>query len=452
MSGKFTFTSKVNMLKSSHNNNAKEKNVKYGLAVIGSGPAGHTAAFEAAKRGIKTCLIEKDMEHIGGVCLNEGCIPLKGYLHYSEHEKDFLAIKGKVAQKIKLLREGLKSRLKAAGIELIEAEAAFEDEEALIAGKNRIKAEKILIACGSAQKRLFPNSPSVHSSDKVFEMGRVPGKVLIIGGGVVGCEYASFFSNIGVAVDVVEAADTILAGFDPEAVRVLGREFKKKKIALFEKSVVKSVGNQSVIIGMPSGEIEKDYDMIFEATGRVPAAARLKTAKAGITLSSKGFIETDKNMMTSNPRVYAAGDCVDSPMLAYTASLEAETAVSHIAGEKTAAIDYSSVPMITFSSPQIGSCGSAAGAEMKEYKYFFKAVGKAVVESNDAGFIKILADKKTGVISHITAAGGNIAELMNEAALIIKNKMTVKKVISSVHIHPSYGEIITEALKNGEKI
>jgi len=427
----------------------------FDLAIIGSGPAGYTAALEAAKHRLKTALVEKDPAMLGGVCLNEGCIPLKGLLYYSIHEKDYFKIKDDVMKRARQIQAGLKSRLEMHKIEIINAEARFVSSTELEAGDRKIRAKYYIVATGSSAKRIF-DRPNVFSSEKIFSLDAVPQKALIIGGGVIGCEYASFLKNVGVEVTVVEVMDTILFGEDEEAVRTISREFKKKGIRLLEKSKVKEITNDNtVILKTPDSEINEKFDMIFEATGRKPNTEIIGLGKAGVKLTKNKFVEVNASMQTNVPNIYAAGDCIETPMLAYTAYKEAETAVSHIAEGKAGNIDYAVIPKLVFSMPQLGSIGISEktakekNMDCKIYKYFFKAIGKAAVEGKDSGFIKIMTDKATGVIFGASAVGEEIADMMNELSVIVKNKMTVQQVVDAVHIHPSYSEIITEALNYG---
>ena len=424
----------------------------FDLCIIGGGPAGYTAGLEAVKRKLKTCIIEKTPGTLGGTCLNEGCIPLKGLLHYSEHEKDYFKIIDTVAAKVKTIRDGLRARLKASGIEMIDGTASFVSAEKVTVSGREISAKKFLIACGSVPKKIFPDK-NVHTSEKIFSLENKPETALIIGGGVIGCEYASFLNNIGVTVDIAEVMPSLIPGEDADVIRALEREFKKKKINLHTSSKVKQTGEECVI-ETPGGEVRKKYALVIEATGRKAAVEGLNLQGAGVKLTAKGFIETDNKMRTSAANIYAAGDCIETPMLAYTAYKEAETAVKAISGEETHPIDYDAMPKLVFSIPQAGSIGLSeeaakkAGLNIKAKKYFFKAIGKAVVESNDAGFLKLLIDD-AGVITGAAACGGSITELMNELSVIVKNRLTVKQIEETTHIHPSYGEIIVETLLYG---
>ncbi len=431
----------------------KEKQMsQYDIAIIGSGPAGYTAAFEAVKNDLKTALIERDMNNIGGVCLNEGCIPLKGLLHFSAHIKDYGAIKETVGKKVDAIRSGLASRLKN-GIDLIEGSARFVSKDEIETCGRIINSKYFMICTGSSPKRLF-DLPNVYTSEKIFSIDKPPKKVLLIGGGVIGCEYASFFNNIGTDVTIVEILDSILFGEDDEAVRALAREFRKKKITVHDKSRVADIGaDGTVTVRKEDGDITDKFDLIFETAGRAPNTGGLGLENAGVRVNGKGFIEVNDAMQTGAPNIYAAGDCIDTPMLAYTAYAEAEAAVNHIVNKTARPVNYAGMPKLVFSSPQAGSIGisektaGGSGGRYHIYKYFFKAIGKAAVEGKDSGFIKLIAEND--FIIGASAVGEEIADIMNELSIIINNKIQIDDVRRCMHIHPSYSEIIIDALKYG---
>jgi dihydrolipoamide dehydrogenase len=429
---------------------------EYDLVIIGSGPAGYTAAFEARKFDMKTAIVERDPGRLGGVCLSEGCIPLKGLLYHSHSGGEYTAIRDMVMRRVEQIRSGLSSRLRGQGIEIIQGEAAFLSREEVSVNGDTIKAKHFLIASGSSPKKIF-DYPNVNTSEKIFSLEKVPASVLIIGGGVVGCEYASFLGNIGAQVDVVEALDSPLFGEDEEAVRVMVREFKKKKINVFAKSGISGIGPGNEVSFQSEKQVRKAYDMIFEATGRRPNTARMGLDKAGVKMTDRGFISVNESMQTSAENIYAAGDCIDTPMLAYTAYKEAETAVRHCATGETGKIDYEAMPRLVFSIPQIGGVGCSENKAREKnisyrtYKYFFKALGKAVMEGRDAGFLKLFADAGSETIIGAAAVGDDISDIVNQLALIVAARIKISEIRECMFVHPSYSEIILEALQYGKQ-
>jgi dihydrolipoamide dehydrogenase len=429
---------------------------EYEFVIIGSGPAGYTAAFEAKKFKLSAAIVERDPGRLGGVCLSEGCIPLKGLLYHSHSAGDYKAIRDLVMKRVEQIRSGLSSRLRGQGIDIIKGEAVFLSRDELSVDGDIIKAKHFLIASGSSPKKIF-NYPNVHTSEKIFNLDTVPGRVLIIGGGVVGCEYASFLGNIGAQVDIVEALDSPLFGEDEEAVRVMIREFRKKSINVFAKSKIMGISPGNEVSIQSEKEMKKTYDMIFEATGRKPNTDRMGLDAAGVKLTEKGFISVNESMQTSAGTIYAAGDCIETPMLAYTAYKEAESAVRHCATGKTEKIDYEVMPRLVFSIPQIGGVGCSekkAGERninYKIYKCFFKALGKAVMEGRDTGFVKLVADAESDTIIGAAAAGDDISDIMNQLALIVKTKIKISEIRECMFVHPSYSEIILEAIQYGKQ-
>lgn len=428
----------------------------YDIVIIGSGPAGYTAAFEAVKHKMKTAIIERDLARLGGVCLGEGCIPLKGLLKFSESVKDYASIRDTVMGRVEQIRSGLASRLRSQGIDVIKGSAQFVSRCEIMVDGEPVSAENFIIAAGSSPKKLF-DQPGVRTSEIIFSLEKAPGSVLIIGGGVVGCEYASFLNNIGVKVDIVEVMDSLLFGEDEESVRVLAREFRKRGIQVFAKTKIAAIGGDGEAVMEGDKEMRRRYDLIIEATGRRPNTAGLGLESAGVALTERGFIRVNESMQTTAGNIYAAGDCIDTPMLAYTAYREAETAVRHCATGEKSVIDYGTMPRLVFSMPQVGSVGinekQASDKKMnyRVYKYFFKALGKAVMEGKDTGFVKLISDEDRGTIAGAAAVGDDIADIMNQLALIVSGGIAMSAIRECMFVHPSYSEIILEALHYGKQ-
>ncbi len=428
---------------------------EFDIVIIGSGPAGYTAAFEAVKHRMKTAIIERDTARLGGICLSEGCIPLKGLLKFSETVKDYASIRDIVMKRVEQIRVGLASRLKSQGVEVIPGSAKFVSDREITVDGSPVSAKNFIIATGSSPKKIF-DYPYVHTSEKIFSLDKAPGSVLIIGGGVVGCEYASFLNNIGVKVNIVEVLESLLFGEEEEAVRALAREFRKKGIQVNAGTKITAINPEGEAVMEGGTEIRQRYDLIIEATGRRPNTAGMGLEAAGVTLTAKGFIGVNESMQTSAGNIYAAGDCIETPMLAYTAYKEAETAVRHCATGEKGGIDYESMPRLVFSMPQVGSVGltektaSEKNINYRVYKYFFKALGKAVMEGKDAGFVKMISDEDRGTVVGASALGDNIADIMNQLALIVSGGITISAIKDCMFVHPSYSEIILEALQYGK--
>ncbi len=422
----------------------------YQLVIIGAGPAGYTAALLASARKIKTALVDDNLGRIGGTCLNEGCIPLKGLLHESVKGKTMSEVISHVMEKTAGIRNGLTARLKSAGVDLIEGRAVFTSRESISVNGRIITSRDFLIAAGSKPMRFF-DSPAVKPSSYIFSLSEKPETALIIGGGVIGCEYASYLNNMGVKVTIAEARESILSGEDSEAVRMINREFKKKGIRVLAPCRITGITGDAAV---SFETVDEKFGLIIEATGRQADTANLGLEYAGVETDAKGFIKVNERGETNVKNIYAAGDCIATPMLAYTAYKEAENIIAAINHEKTKVIHYEKMPRLVFSVPQLGGCGitedaaKTSGIPYTVYKYFFKAIGKAVVEGEDTGFIKIIAQK--GIITGASVVGTHAAEIVNELSVIINASLSVEQVRDTMHIHPSYGEIIAEALIFGK--
>lgn len=410
------------------------------------GPGGHNAALLAAKNKLKVAIFEKNPEMLGGVCLNEGCIPLKGMIYYSNFEKDYKNIKTKVFEKVKMLRNGLKLRMENLGIKIINSYAFLKSSNEVLAEDKIYTAKNIIIASGSVPKKIF-NQKNVFTSEKVFELDQLPKKILIIGGGVVGCEYSCLFNKLGADVSIIEIMPVILSGFDDEILNYFLRELKKKKINLLLANKIVEIKEENVVTVInENNKIEEKYDLIIETTGRKPDSENFKNV--GIKIDENGFIEVNDEYRTSFNNVFAIGDCINTPMLAYTASKEAEIVIDIILGKKVKSLNYDEIPKIVFSFPQLGMVGNTTNEEdTKIIKYFFKANGKAFVEGKETGFIKLFV--KNNTIKGACVLGNDIAELLNELSVIINNKINIQDIKDTIHIHPSYNEIILDALNYG---
>jgi len=422
----------------------------YDLIVIGSGPAGYNAALIAAREKLKVVIFEENLNNLGGVCLNEGCIPLKGFLYYSKYEKNCKKIKQNVLNKIKILREGLKSRILNSGIEIINASAKIKSKNEISAGDKIYKTKNIIIAVGSVAIKFF-NYENILTSEKISNIDNDFKKILIIGAGPTGLEYASFFNNLGKDVTIVEIFPFILPWIDKETINYYIRELNKKRIKLFLETRIEEIttGNEVSII-KSNEKIKEKFDIIIETTGRKPATSKIGLENSGVKIDEKGFIKVNENFQTNIENIFAIGDCINTPMLAYTASKEAEIVMQYILTGKTGTLDYNKIPYIVFSTPQIGKTGDInIDVDIKILKYFFKANGKAFIEGKETGFIKLFIDEKNNVINGGLIIGDEIAELLNELTIIIDNKIPIGKIKESVFLHPSYSEIILDALNYG---
>ena len=424
---------------------------KYDLAIIGSGPCGYVAAIRASQLGLKTCIFEKDK--IGGVCLNWGCIPTKtlsasaNALYDIERASEFgINVKGfdldfsKVYERkesiVKKLSIGIEMLIKARKIEIIREKAEIKSPTNIKTSNLEVEAKNILIATGSIPFEL-PNIPFDHtdilSSTDILELKTIPKSLIIVGGGVIGCEFASIFRSFGSEITIIEAMPQLLPNEDEEISRKLEQIFKKRGIKVLTNTKI--------------DKIDKG-DKAFIAVGRSPNSKGLGLEALGIDCN-KGWIKVDENFRTNVNSIYAAGDIKGGMLLAHVASREGIVAVEHMAGNSET-IDYSAVPSCIFTNPEIASVGlneKAAknrGIDVKARKFLFGAIGKSHVLGETDGFIKLVTDAKNDKILGCQIIGPHATELIAEISVCVQFGITSEKLASVIHAHPTLSEIICE--------
>ena len=439
----------------------------YDYLVIGSGPAGHTSAIIAAQAGLRTALVEKDPAMLGGVCLNEGCIPAKSLynsariLGIAKNNPDIFgdaipsgsdcmaSFVGKSTEAAGQLKQGLSFLLKKNGIDLINAKAEFLDAGTIKltspeGGESTVKADKFLIATGSSARQLkeMPfDGKKVISSSHAIRLEKVPGKILIVGAGAIGTEFASFFNIMGSEVTLVEMEPVILPMEDRDVSVGLRSIFAKRGI-----KIVTSAGPSDINAG--------DFGLVLVSVGRAPSTSGMGLERAGVKTDEKGFIPVDGAMRTNVENIYAAGDVLSTPMLAHMASAEGEVAAMAALGKNPKEIDLSSVPNAVYTDIQAASVGFTeqaareSGIEFSIGKHFFKANGKAVVNMETEGFIKVLAENGTRKIIGAHILGVNATEMIHEFALAKRKHLTVDDIYETVHAHPTFSESAIDAARS----
>ena len=423
---------------------------KHDLAIIGSGPCGYVAAIRAAQLGIKVSVFEK--EHVGGVCLNWGCIPTKalsataGVLANIQRSAEFgINIKGfdidfsKAQERknniIKKLSSGIEMLFKARKIELVRTKAEL----------GKIDAKNILIATGSSPFQLPGmefDGKSILSSTDMLELKSIPKSIVIVGGGVIGCEFASIFRQFGSEITIVEMMERLLPTEDEEISKKIEQIFKRRGIKICSGTKVEKIENNNVTLS--SGDTVSG-EKVLVSIGRVPNSEGLD----GITRDNKGWIKVDENFRTNVKNIYAAGDVIGGILLAHVASREGICAVEAMVGRNTG-IDYNVIPSCIFTSPEIASVGMteakarADGLDVKARKFLFSAIGKAHVSGETEGFIKLVVDNKTDKILGAQLIGPHVTELVAEISPCIQFNITSEKLASVIHAHPTLSEAIQE--------
>ena len=449
----------------------------YDLVVLGGGPAGYNAAERASEAGLKTVVIEG--RALGGVCLNEGCVPTKTLLYsakiydYAKHSAEYgvnfsgaeinhaevLERKGKV---VKTLVGGIGATLKKAGVEVVSefGKITGRDSEGFTvnAGGKDYKGKKLLICTGSTAA--VPPIPGLReavasgfamTNREILDMKTLPKKLVVIGGGVIGLEMASYFNSVGCAVTVIEMLDHIAGPTDRDISNILLKNYKKKGVEFLLGAAVKSVGTDSVTYEMDGKQTEIKADVVLVSIGRRAQTADIGLETIGVN-TERGAIVTNERMETNIAGVWAAGDCNGKLMLAHTAYREGEVAVNNMMGVKDE-MHYESVPSVIYTNPEVASVGEtsesikAKGIDAKVLSVTMKYSGRYIAENEGGdGIVKLIIDKEHRNILGVHMIGNYASEIIYGAAIMVEKKMRVENVRKMVFPHPSVCEVIREGL------
>jgi len=445
----------------------------FDVAVVGGGPGGYVAALEAAKLGCTVALIEAD--HLGGTCLNRGCIPSKTMLRYAEvielmkkakhwgidSGEPVLSLdkmKGNMGQVIARLRQGIASMLKAGKIVLYPGTgsvlSAGEIAIDLQGEKKAIRAKHIIVATGS--KPFVPPIAGLaetryHTSDTIFGIDRLPESIVIVGGGFIGVEFATIFAEMNAKVTIVEMAERIVPLEDEDAAKLLHKALLRKGVDIVTGCAVEAVGEDEGRIAVTLRQGEKTSAIYAEellvAVGRAPNLQ----AVDGLGLAMNGrYIAVNERMQTSMPGVYAVGDCIGGWQLAHVASAEGTVAAANAAG-RPEAMNYDIVPRCIYTSPEVASVGMTEAEAKRQGKDVLTSVfplagnGKAVAMNETEGFVKIIADRKHGEVLGTVMVGPHVTEMITEASAVIRLEGTVTEWARLMHPHPTLSESLFDA-------
>ncbi len=442
----------------------------YNLAIIGGGPGGYVAAEKAAKGGMQVLLLEK--KELGGVCMNEGCIPTKTLLYSAKMldqarhadrygvavenaSLDFPAVMKRKEKVVKKLVGGVKVRMRNAGVEVVKEEAFIEGAVPggfrIRAGENAYEAEKLLICTGS--EAAVPPIPGLKESDavvtnrEILALAEAPARLVIIGGGVIGMEFASFFNSIGTEVTVIEMLPKILGPMDDEISAMLQAQYAKKGVQFHLSCKVTAIEGNEVVYETPEGETcRAQGDKILLSVGRRANIRGFGLENIGV--AAERGIKVNEKMETSVPGVYAAGDVTAFSMLAHTASHEAEVAVSNMLGIP-AAMSYNAIPGIVYTNPEVAGVGMTeqeAGEDVKVLKLPMAYSGRFVAENERGeGLCKVLVGPE-GKVLGVHMLGNPCSEIILSAAMAISRGLSVKELLEVVYPHPTVSEILKETL------
>ena len=445
----------------------------YNLIVIGAGPGGYEAALKAAKCGLKTMLIDK--AEPGGTCLNRGCIPTKALLHSSKlyHEAGEAAEIGinagslaydmaKVYENkndiVKKLSDGLLFLFKREKIDYVNDFAKILDKNTVSAGGKTYTADNLLIATGSVPA-LPPiqgiGSANVVTSDEVLANPEDYSSIAIIGGGVIGVEFASFYNYLGKKVYIIEALERVLPPMDKEISQNLAMILKKRGVEIHTSSLVSAISNDNgeCVCRFSEKGQEKEIraQAVIVATGRKAYTEGLFAEGFGVDMN-RGLVLVNENFQTNIPNVYAIGDVTGGMMLAHAATAHGEVAVDHMLG-KPCHVNLNVIPACVYTSPEIAATGmtadeaKAAGIAVKTGKYIMTANGKSMIEREERGFIKLVFDAESGKIIGGSLMCGRASDLIAQITFAVANGLTAEEFKRTILPHPTFCEGINEAIK-----
>ncbi len=445
---------------------------RYDVTVVGGGPGGYVAAIRGAQLGRRVALVERG--ELGGVCLNEGCIPTKSLLASAEvlelarrssefgvkvgsAEPDVPAMFDRKDAVVARLRGGVESLLQKRGVDVFRGDGELLEPGAVRVvgpdGERTVSSDAVILATGSTPiiPQGFPfDGARVITSREALELRQLPSTMIIIGTGAVGCEFAGLFSSLGVSVTLVEMLPDILPGEDASAVRLLKSAFKRRGVTIRTNARVDAleIAGDAVRATLSGGEVVVAETALL-AIGRRPSIDAAWIGNCGIDTVG-GAIRVNERMETSVDGIYAIGDLVGGWLLAHVASHEGIVAATAAAG-RDARMDYRAVPRCTFTKPEIASVGiteadaADRGIQLDIGRFPFAASGKALAGGDTSGFVKILAEVGSGVVLGGVIAGPHASDLIHEIGLAVTARLTVDDIAAVIHAHPTLGEAVMEA-------
>lgn len=453
---------------------------QFDLVVIGGGPGGYAAAFYGASAGLNVALIERDT--IGGTCLNRGCIPAKAFLETAAvnrhvmHAADFginataTGVDFGVAQKRKQtivnnLVKGLTGLTKSKKVTYILGTGSLGANRTVSVqlsggGTQELQGRNIVLAAGSVPRTIpgFSAGGPIMTSDEVLMLDKIPARIAVIGGGAIGCEFASTFADLGSTVTILEGLPKILPGLDPDVAAVVVMSFKKKNIDI--RTGVKVNGHEPTTSGGTTvlfGEGERlDVDAAIVSVGRKPFTDHLGLTGTAVKVTDRGFVDVDGFCLTGEPGVYAVGDLINTPQLAHVAYAEAIVAIKHMRGEKVYPVMYDRVPWAIYCHPEVAWSGPseeearAKGHDVVVAKHQFRSNSRAMIIGEAEGLVKIIAKKNAdgtaGQVLGVHMVGPWVTEQLSGGYLAVNWEATVEEISEFIMPHPSLSELFGETV------
>jgi dihydrolipoamide dehydrogenase len=438
----------------------------FDVVVLGSGPGGYSAAFRAADLGLKTALIER-YDRLGGVCLNVGCIPSKALLHAARviAEAEEMGTHGVTFGKPKIdigkliewkagvvdrLTGGLVQLAKGRKVEVIHGSATFTSSSTLQVGDRSVSFANCIIAAGSEAAMIpgLPDDPRVITSTGALSPSDVPGRLLVIGGGIIGLEMACVYDALGAKVTVVEMLDHLMHGADPDIVRPLAKRIGGRYTDVLLSSRVEEVKAQKNGLKVEIGGVgSRIFDRVLVAVGRVPNGGAIGASEAGVEVSERGFIPVDAQLKTNVPGIYAIGDIAGEPMLAHKAVHEGKVAAEVIAGHDVT-FDAKTIPSVAYTDPEVAWMGlteteaKASGTEYEKQTFPWAASGRALSLGRDEGLTKLIVEPESQRVLGAGIVGVNAGDLISEVVLALELGANATDIALTVHPHPTLSETV----------
>ncbi len=449
------------------------------IVVLGAGPGGYVAALRAARHGAAVTLVEKDL--MGGTCLNRGCIPTKALLASAEAlakarageeygfelagevRPDLARMMERKERVVTQLRDSIEALLKKARVQVLRGSGRLdgpttvtvETEDGLVT----VEADRIILATGSepAYLPMFDfNHPAILTSTSALDLREIPSSMVIVGAGVIGCEFASLFAELGTRITMVEMMPQMLPLEDKRLAKQFQGVYRKRGIEVLLKTKVEEISDYAAdhVVARVSDGSEIAVEKILVSVGRTPNSADLGLDAVGVETDRRGYVVVDEGLQTTVPGIYAIGDVNGGMMLAHVASYEALVAVDNCLAADPAARrtrDLRSTPSCTYSYPEVASVGMSeeqaveSGYQPVSGTYRLAALGKALAMGEDAGYVTVTADKETGLVLGASMVGAHVTDVIHEVAVAVHSGLTVEQLGQTIHAHPTIAEAVMEA-------
>ncbi len=454
----------------------------FDVVVIGGGTGGYTAAIRATQLGLTAALVERDK--VGGACLHRGCIPTKAWLHSAETlvrarqaptfgvdvpgdvALNFPGVRAHQQSVVEALHKGIRGAVQKHKIEIIEGEARIASPNEVAVGDRSLKAGSIVIATGSEPRDipgLEVDGEGIISSDHLLELEELPASVAIIGAGAIGCEFASFFADVGVPTTLIEMLPSVVPLEDIDAGRVLAKSFASRGVEVMTSAKVladrtrKHDGVVELTVEHEGQEKKVKAAKVLSAVGRQAVTSGLGLENTGVQVD-RGRVQVDDAYRTAEPTIYAIGDAIGGMLLAHVAAAEGFIAAEAIAVKDPEKLDYNRVPRVTYSRPQVAAVGlteiqaKEQGINAKSTRFSLKYNAMALIHGESEGFAKVVTDADSGDFLGATLVGDSVADLISEAALTRFLQASTWELGSSIRPHPTMSELLGEAAQLSSEI